>query len=670
MHMENLISDEESFFSNDKVGLPEAATLLGVSVATIKNWIRHEYLTPTTVGSKLLFDPDQLKDVKDRLATGQINRLNRRANKNESSTTFIPVEYAEHPEVISSVEFIVDIHVRENLDLITSLLAVILNFLEHRGLITGGATRYQPTIQTKHEILKTELQWWFERGKEISAPVYSTLFFCRLPNVRDLLGVLYQSLVKEGTKAKGGSYYTPKVVVDAIVGERVKEHSIVLDPCCGTGQFLLAAADNISNPMNIWGFDTDEVAVRIARLNLIARFPEIVFSPRIYFRNALLISPFHRMIDSVLIPEFDAVITNPPWGLQFSDQELSQLQVLFPTIRSNEAFSMFIQKGLQFLMTGGELSYILPEAVLNIKAHSDIRKVILESTRIQTVTHLGRIFQNVFTPCIRLDLKKEAKPLDNKLIAVRDHTSRVIEQNRLLKNTDNIFDIFNTNEDIDILDKISSVECFTLKGYAEWALGIVTGDNAKYLSDVQEEGLEPILAGKDIRRFIADPAKKFIKFTPDRFQQVAPIHRYRCAEKLMYKFISDELVFAYDDKQMLSLNSANILIPRLPGYSVKAVLAFLNSSLYQLVFQKRFGTFKILKGDIETLPFPPISIEDNQRLIGFVEVILNPQISIERKTQVIYQLDDYIMDTFGLDVKQKEYVRSNAKMSKKLFPFR
>lgn len=41
-------------------------------------------------------------------------------------------------------------------------------------------------------------------------------------------------------------------------------------------------------------------------------------------------------------------------------------------------------------------------------------------------------------------------------------------------------------------------------------------------------------------------------------------------------------MFAYDDTSSLFLNSANILIPNIPGMSTKTVLAFLNSSLYRL----------------------------------------------------------------------------------------
>ena len=76
----------------------------------------------------------------------------------------------------------------------------------------------------------------------------------------------------EGQKSQKGAYYTPSTIVNEIVSEYVKKDSKVFDPCCGTGQFLLAFAEVVENPVDIYGIDLDEVAVRIARLNILIKF--------------------------------------------------------------------------------------------------------------------------------------------------------------------------------------------------------------------------------------------------------------------------------------------------------------------------------------------------------------------------------------------------------------
>lgn len=81
-------------------------------------------------------------------------------------------------------------------------------------------------------------------------------------------------------------------------------------------------------------------------------------------------------------------------------------------------------------------------------------------------------------------------------------------------------------------------------------------------------------------------------------------------------------MFAYDDSSSLFLNSANILIPNIPGMSTKTVLDFLNSSLYQFLYEKLFGELKVLKGNLSELPFPKIDSKTNNELSLMVDEII------------------------------------------------
>ena len=221
-----------------------------------------------------------------------------------------------------------------------------------------------------------------------------------------------------------------------------------------------------------------------------------------------------------------------------------------------------------------------------------------------------------------------------------------------------------------IFEKVYGRDHLTLEGNADWALGVVTGNNAKFLTEHRDDHHEPILTGKDLRRFTAGVPKKFIHFKPEVFQQVAPVQKYRAPEKLLYKFVSDELIFAYDDRQTLSLNSANVLIPALRGFGVKAVLGFLNSSLYQLIFQKKVGALKVLRGDIEKFPFPKLTAAEHQHIVSYVDTLISAESSDDRKKCAFTGLDDYIMTLFRLTDVQKAYVHANARVSPKRMPFK
>ena len=161
-----------------------------------------------------------------------------------------------------------------------------------------------------------------------------------------------------------------------------------------------------------------------------------------------------------------------------------------------------------------------------------------------------------------------------------------------------------------------------MKGSAVFALGIVTGDNRSYLSDSPGKGREAVLRGSDLFRYRYRSSDTFLRFAPASFQQCAPEAVYRAEEKLLYRFICNQPVFAYDNQRMLSLNSANVLIPRLEGLSCKYVLAVLNSRMAQFFCGKSFRSVKLLRSHIEQIPIPAASEAEQEEITGLVDQLL------------------------------------------------
>lgn len=606
----------------------------------------------------MYFNYAQVKELQKKISNGEIDRLTKRANKRHSQNYFIPDEYADNKNVLYAVQRIIQFYQTKRLEKNSLLFTIIINLLKKKNLITYS----KDDLYSKNNLIKSELEWWKKNiAKNYKLENYKELLTIDIPEVDDVLGLIYQSLITEGSKTRAGSYYTPKKITEDIIDEYVRPTSLILDPCCGTGQFLLSASKIIDNPSNIWGFDIDEVAVRIARMNLIIKFPEDDFIPNVYHKNTLLTLNKNDLFSGIRIPRFDIVVTNPPWGVHLLKSDIKELQLVFPNIKSNETFSYFLKKGISLLKEDGILSYILPEAILNVKTHKDIRKIILNQTQIKKVKYLNRLFKNVFTPVIRLDLKKRIPRGDEQIIS-ENGTIHKVRQNRLKNNPDYLFDVFNKNKDIGIFNKVYGLTHTTLKDCAEWALGIVTGNNRKHLSENKIKGYKPILTGKDIKRFLATKHKYYIKFNPENFQQVAPKNKYYAKEKLIYKFISNKLVFSYDDRQTLTLNSANILIPKVKNYPIKTILALFNSSLYQFIYQKRFGSIKILRSDLEKLPLPLIKKVQHEEIIKKVDKLLNIKLTEEIRQQNYKKLDKVIMDIFRLTTKEQIYISKNVIM--------
>lgn len=639
------------------INISATAAVLGVSQATVRNWIRHKYLNPVKGEKPTCFVHSEVLELKDKLNKGEISRLSQRANKRVANRRFIPCEYLTDKSNSIFIKDIINYIKINNLAIYPSLFFLTINFLINKKLINNSDIQkillFDSVNYNKRNIYSELKSWYFEIKDNLLVSSYQGLVKLKLPDENDVLGIVYQSILLEGDKAKKGSYYTPQKIVEKIIDEYLEEDSKFLDPCCGTGQFLLAAANKISNPDKIYGVDIDYIAVRIARVNLIAKFPEYDFEPCIYNKNFLTDLNLKEMFKG----DFDLITTNPPWGLHYKTNELKMLKKLFPEIKSGESFSYILNKSIQLLKPSGILSFILPESILNVSLHKDIRKIILNDTVIYKIEDLVRVFKNVFTPVIRVDLckgKVNKKSSESHKVLVRDKQKEFyVNQLNFQNNKNYIFNIQASEFDNQILDKVYSYKHITLKKNASWILGIVTGDNNRYLRDKQLPGYEEIIRGSDVSKFNIQKVNRFIKFEPQKFQQVVPEEKFRTKEKLIYKFISRKLIFAYDNKQRLTLNSANAIIPQIENYPLKVILALFNSTLYQFIFQKKFASIKVLKSHLEQLPLPILDKDVFACIIEKVDLLLSGEGNID-------SIDEIVFNFYGFDQKTRKYIQNTA----------
>ncbi|MBE7713216.1 MAG: hypothetical protein E7Z87_05685 [Cyanobacteria bacterium SIG26] len=533
-----------------------------ISKATKKNWDR------------LGVEPKEL-----------LSKLSKRANKRYSTKKILPVEYYTNPNTEQSLEKILEL----STDIDSTIYTLAINLLTQYKLIN---LEKNPISDNEYiiEILNNYT------NKNIN----QNLLELEIPKERDFLGIVYQSLMLEGSKNIKGSYYTPYKIVKKST-HNIKCTDKFLDPCCGTGSFLLAVCEKITDPNNIFGCDLDKTACFIAKINLIIQFKNKKFRPNIFNCDFLLDKPFDIT--------FDIIATNPPWGA-ITKQEYKNL---FSQIKSDEIFSYFIVQSTTLVKKEGQLTFILPESILNVKTHQDIRKFILDNLSVNEIVLHNRAFSGVLTNVVTLNLKKQSA--QNNQIKISANKIMTLSQKYYEKNPYNKFSIMD-NKDVEIIEKIYSVPHITLKDNSKWGLGIVTGNNEKHISKISQNMLNPkkIYSGKNIKKNEIIDSDLFIDYQRDNFQQVAPDCIYNAKEKLVYKFISKKLIFAYDDKQRLFLNSANVLIPKISNYSVKNVMTFLNSTVFQYIYTKRFNELKILKNNLMELPFPKLSAQELEDL--------------------------------------------------------
>lgn len=524
-----------------------------------------------------------------RLNTDPNKRLASRANKRLSRQKLIPLEYFSNTRKNLSFVQTVLSEAEDNKWLIQD----VLYSLAHNLLIRKNLYD-KPHVKTVLE------QYRFK--------VIQELAFCDIPmDEFDLLGLVYQGFQTEGDKNKTGSYYTPKAVVDNMTASfRFSDGQLFLDPCCGSGAFLLAM-NNVA-PNQLFGIDNDPIAVMIAQINMLLKFPAESFSPQIFQGNYL-----SSGIDFVKEREFDYIATNPPWGA------LPLGSVPPKEIVSGETFSSFFVQAFKQLKPNGIISFLFPEAILNVKAHKDIRSFLLDECCLQTITQHMNDFTGVMTKYVEIKASKSSPTQE--VCVVSGQERRLIDRCAFYE-TENLVFNFSESADVEIIQQVKAHGKYSLAD-SIWALGVVTGDNKNKLIPEQRQGYEAIYTGKEISPYLLKPVKNYLLYDRKQLQQVAKEEYYRASEKLVYKFISKKLVFAYDDSKSLFLNSANILIPQIPGMSIKTVLGFLNSELFQYYYQQAFGEIKILKGNLVQIPFPEIDANTNHAIECLVDDILS-----------------------------------------------
>lgn len=535
-----------------------------------------------------------------RLHSNGSGRLMSRANKQLSTKTIVPIEYFSNKDNVADIQRFVAFCKEQGYKVEDVLFSVGVRLLKKAGILDKAHVA---------AVLKATASSEF--SDSLSLPPLPS-------NETDLLGLLYQCFLLEGEKNRKGSYYTPSEVARNMVKNLdFSKGQTFFDPCCGSGAFILALEG--ASPSQIFACDNDPIAVMIAKINLLLKFPNEVFEPQIVCCDYLNASNAVNALNGL---KANYIISNPPWGAVIFDEKNNP-------ISTKESFSFFFEKAFQQLENEGIIRFLLPESILNVKTHKNFRKFLLENTDIQSITKYPGTFSGVQTKYIDIESKRTRHALSQQgFITEHNFTSgwdKACLIHKIKKSSFHLTKNLNFNllsdSNLEKVQKILAKGKYTLKD-SIWALGIITGDNKNKVKNRQGRGLEPIYTGKEIEAYTLKQPRKYIKYERSDFQQVAKDEIYRSDEKLVYKFISKNLVFAYDNHKSLFLNSANILIPKIPGMSIKTVLAFLNSELFKFLYKSLFGEIKILKGNLMELPFPEISPETDQKLTQLVDEVL------------------------------------------------
>ncbi len=662
-------SGEPAHQESDLVNAAAAARYLEISDATVRNWVKQGRILPAeTEGPRLWFRMQDLRALRQDLENDN-ESLTRRRNKTRKTGMETYSSYITRNSTnISSV------------NTVTSLLSMYsdgLSLPEIRAVLADAAVKM---LYSRGLSACRDLGEWFSRGShEEVYPLIRDLLPDLMRDLRaardfrkgcpgifglpyeyepgeDAMGFLYLSIMNIGDRKSSGAYYTPVHAVKRLIAglpEACLKGGPVLDPCAGAGNFLINLPESVPAE-HVYGADIDETAVFLLRINMSLRYriTDAAFLQEHFARADFLRQPPAR--------KYRVILGNPPWGYRYSAEEQQYLREHFRCVSGSvtESFALFLECSFRHLAPGGFLSFVVPEAVLNVRCHAPVRGFIMERSSVRYLAALGDIFPGVQCPSVILALENTGKPLDTAGMRVETPgESFVIRESRPVSREE--FSFLMNDARSRVIERLESCPgALRLAGNADFALGIVTGDNKRHIHSVPRQDSEPILSGTMIFRYGFRPRDKQIVFRPEEFQQCARAEYYRAPEKLIYRFISRELAFAYDDQKTLSLNSANIVIPRVPGLSVKYVLAALNSRMAQFYFSLKFNSLKVLRSHIEAIPLPPAPPAVQEEIAALGDRLTIASRTSPEEARTLYEtIDGRIAALYGLSEEEYRTIR-------------
>ncbi|MBR3210823.1 MAG: N-6 DNA methylase [Bacilli bacterium] len=585
-----------------------------ISEATLRNWKKLGYISS--------IEEIDVEDIERIIKS----KKNVRRNKRNSTNHIIPTSYVKDKKIPHIITHIMDLqeayHISNHELLIETIKKVLVDkrIPQEAFDLLGEGSNNEAFMKEFNEIIIS-----YDESD-------------------DFLGCLYMSLLSQGKKDSKGIFYTPFSVVKKMVESvDVYENMKVLDPGCGSGNFLIQMFKKMKDNHfttkeiidSLYGYDIDDIAILIAKINLYNLDDNIDY-------NELNIRCEDYLLGDIQ-ERFDVVIGNPPWGIKYTKKEKEELAQKYDKLfAKQDSFAQFIQRSFDLLNEDGVLSFVLPSSILNIAVHEDIRNYLLDYN-INYIKNMGREFTEVVTDVIIMKVTK-AKTLHHTCI----YNRYKIEQDQFLENPHCNF-LIPSAIPKNIIKKIKNTKYFCLDDKnSQFSLGIVTGNNKEYLHDTQIEGSEPIISGKEITRYNFDYSliKNYIVFEKDKLQQVAPEENYR-KEKLVYKFIGNKLCFAVETKGYLTLNSANII--NIKYYDYYYVSAILNSRVTQLFFDEVYKTHKVLKSHIQSFCIFDFDEKTKEKIIELTK--------LNQENKYNEEIEDIIYKQLSLTEEEINYLR-------------
>lgn len=234
----------------------------------------------------------------------------------------------------------------------------------------------------------------------------------------DFFAAIFEYLIKDYNTAGGGKYaeyYTPHsiatIMAKLLVGDNHDFHNIeIYDPSAGTGTLLMALAHEVGeDKCTIYSQDISQRSNKMLKLNLILN--NLVSSLDHAIQGDTLIDPYHKSNDKKSLRQFDYVVSNPPFKMNFSDtrekiaEQKSRFWAGVPSVPKKDVdkmaiYTCFIQHVINSLKPNGKGAIVVPTGFITSSsgvASKILHKIIDDKIVYGCISMPSNVFANTGT---------------------------------------------------------------------------------------------------------------------------------------------------------------------------------------------------------------------------------------------------------------------------------
>jgi len=363
---------------------------------------------------------------------------------------------------------------------------------------------------------------------------------------------------------------------------------------------------------------------------------------------------------------FDIVIGNPPYVSvgEIPQEDKDYFKEKYESAKGQyNLFSLFFERGFEFLRKSGSLCFISQNSYLNNSEYKYLREVIFKNQIIEIINLGDGVFEGVSMPTAISIYRNVAPKPDNVFnykVGINKKPYPYLQQE--IKKEGNIIKNVTSGESIPIIKKIDK-QSMSLGEILSNGRGVEIGKTSDLIVENHESDSKPFLVGSDISKYCLKQ-DKFIKINdPDTNYKDFDLYS---GKKILVRKTGKGINATID-------NSNNFVIQVIYIFKINVdtelteeyILSLINSKVIEYWYFNVFAdrereTFPHLtQGKFLKIPVKEISQKAQKPFIEIVELVMEKKKAGKDTDDLEKEIDELVMDLYELTDEEKEIIRNS-----------